>query len=132
MFTPFLRGSLTQLCLEDTKGKTQNNNESLHSVIWSKCPKTNLYGLQRVQACMALAIGEFNMGTTATTESALESLGLLMGKYSRSISKKLDNHRLQKSDKRDEEHKTHMVQRLLDEQKWGNTQSGCLLTDFGL
>ncbi|GFO23744.1 hypothetical protein PoB_005024900 [Plakobranchus ocellatus] len=37
--------SLLSRCL---LGKTQNANESLHSVIWAKCPKHTFSGLHRV------------------------------------------------------------------------------------
>ena len=41
---------------------TQNANESLHSVIWSKCPKTSFYSRPRVEFSAILAIAEFNFG----------------------------------------------------------------------
>ncbi|GFS11484.1 hypothetical protein ElyMa_003087600 [Elysia marginata] len=44
-------------------GKTQNANKSLHSVIWSKCPKHLFSGLARVQIGATIAVGEFNMGS---------------------------------------------------------------------
>ncbi|RUS69872.1 hypothetical protein EGW08_022368 [Elysia chlorotica] len=44
-------------------GKTQNTNESLHSVIWAKCPKHTFSGLNRVKIGVTLAAGEFNMGS---------------------------------------------------------------------
>ncbi|XP_059147916.1 uncharacterized protein LOC131935516, partial [Physella acuta] len=47
-------------------GKTQNTNESLHGMIWSRCPKHIFNGLSRVTIGTAFAIGEFNQGSAAT------------------------------------------------------------------
>ncbi|GFR62819.1 hypothetical protein ElyMa_000139900 [Elysia marginata] len=44
-------------------GKTQNSNQSLHSVIWAKCPKHIFSGLQRVKIGVTVAVGEYNMGS---------------------------------------------------------------------
>jgi hypothetical protein len=115
LFEPSLLGRCT-------KGKTQNNNECLHSMIWSKCPKTNLFGLERVQACVALAVGEFNNGTKKTTEKTLATSGLLFGKFSKKISFTLDKDRLTKSNKRDEDRDSHSRQkrkqaRLVEDQR---------------
>lgn len=46
-------------------GKTQNANECLNSVIWSRCPKTVLVGKGRVQAAAGMAVATFNQGATA-------------------------------------------------------------------
>ena len=46
------------------KGKTQNANESLHSVIWSHCPKTVFVGVRRVCGAVASAIARFNESTS--------------------------------------------------------------------
>ena len=46
-------------------GKTQNTNESLHSVIWAKCPKHTFAGYNRVCFGATLAVGEYNMGSSA-------------------------------------------------------------------
>ena len=46
------------------KGKTQNANESLHSVIWSRCPKTVFVGVRRVCGAVASASAGFNEGTS--------------------------------------------------------------------
>ncbi|KAK4294820.1 hypothetical protein Pmani_032578 [Petrolisthes manimaculis] len=43
-------------------GRTQNANESLNSVLWSKCSKTVFYQKERVHYQIAKAITEFNFG----------------------------------------------------------------------
>ena len=50
---------LLQRCL---RGQSQNPNESLHSVIWGKCPKTGFVGLQRVAAATCSGVAQFNSG----------------------------------------------------------------------
>ena len=46
-----------------SKGKTQNNNECLHSVVWGRCPKTVFVSVHKVGgAFAAAAVGSFNAG----------------------------------------------------------------------
>lgn len=42
------------------KGRTQNANESLHSAIWNKCPKTRNISKRIVECAAAEAISEYN------------------------------------------------------------------------
>ena len=44
------------------KGKTQNNNECFHSVVWSRCPKTTFVGKDRIDGAVARGVSAFNMG----------------------------------------------------------------------
>lgn len=46
-------------------GGTQNANECLNSVIWSRCPKTVFVGKSRVEAAASMAIATFNEGASA-------------------------------------------------------------------
>ena len=55
-------------------GRTQNPNECLHSLIWSRCPKHLWSGYKRIYIATTLAVGEFNMGATAF-QQYLDSLG---------------------------------------------------------
>lgn len=63
IYTRLTDPKLLERCL---LGKTQNCNESLHSMIWSRCPKHIFSGLSRVKIATAFAIGEFNQGSVAT------------------------------------------------------------------
>ena len=47
-------------------GKTQNTNESLHALIWARCPKHLWSGYKKVYIACLLGIGEFNMGSLAS------------------------------------------------------------------
>ena len=51
-----------------TTGGTQNANESLNSVIWLYCPKTQFVGHRKVVSAVQSAVCRFNGGATATTE----------------------------------------------------------------
>ncbi|KAJ8416797.1 hypothetical protein AAFF_G00326750, partial [Aldrovandia affinis] len=46
-------------------GRTQNVNECLNSVIWSRCPKTVFIGKGRVKAAVGMAVATFNEGPSA-------------------------------------------------------------------
>ncbi|KAJ4425540.1 hypothetical protein ANN_27734 [Periplaneta americana] len=50
-----------------TTGKTQNANESLHSVICSRCPKDVFVSKRKLDLAIMTAVSEFNMGCEATT-----------------------------------------------------------------
>ena len=59
--------------------KTQNPNESLHSVIWWKCLKTDFLGKLRVEADDAIAVSKFYQGTEKTVAETTASLGFQLG-----------------------------------------------------
>ena len=75
------------------KGKTQNANECLHSVIWSKCPKTVFVGKQRLDGAVASAVSVFNAGATHITQ-VMERLGLEVNDLSTTIMQAVDNTRI--------------------------------------
>ncbi|XP_070174264.1 uncharacterized protein [Littorina saxatilis] len=51
-------------------GKTQNANECLHSLIWSRCAKDHFASRSRVEFAVLTAIREFNFGPAAAADSA--------------------------------------------------------------
>ncbi|XP_067119238.1 uncharacterized protein, partial [Centruroides vittatus] len=63
-----------------TRNKTQNNNESLHSLIWQKCPKINFASLKTISTATSLAIMQFNRGPTAFINT-LTKLSIPTGNY---------------------------------------------------
>ena len=63
---------LLRRCL---RGKTQNPNESLHSVIWRKCLKTDFLGKLRVEAGTAIAVSKFNQGTEKSVSETTIAFG---------------------------------------------------------
>ncbi|KAE8742809.1 hypothetical protein FOCC_FOCC011667 [Frankliniella occidentalis] len=61
----YKRLSSDELLTRCTKGQTQNANESLHSVIWKKCPKHIFISKARMEIGITQGVGEFNMGCVA-------------------------------------------------------------------
>ena len=43
-------------------GGTQNTNECLNAMMWSRCPKTSFMGFRRGKGCVARAVSAFNEG----------------------------------------------------------------------
>ncbi|KAL8592498.1 hypothetical protein ACOMHN_021440 [Nucella lapillus] len=60
----------TQLLSRCVSGKTQNSNECLHSLIWSRCAKDKFVSRRRVQFAVITAISEFNFGPAAAQDTA--------------------------------------------------------------
>lgn len=75
---------------------TQNANESLHSIIWSKCPKEVFVAKSRVKIAASIAICEYNVGTRRTVAEIMKQAGLPIGMTSLSIAHKRDTKRLAK------------------------------------
>ena len=73
---------------------TQNANESLHSVIWNRCPKEIVVSKARVQLAASIAIGEYNLGTQWTVAEILRRAGLSYGQETMLISQKIDKKRV--------------------------------------
>ncbi|KAH9364764.1 hypothetical protein HPB48_019439 [Haemaphysalis longicornis] len=60
-------------------GKTQNSNESLHSLIWSLAPKERHASLFSVQAAVAEAVAHFNAGNRQASSQILSELSVNSG-----------------------------------------------------
>lgn len=87
--------SLLQRCSDCL---TQNSNESLHHIIWSKCPKEKFVSKGRVEIAARLAISEYNHGITETVRNIVRELGLLESKKSLEITVKRDTKKMQQND----------------------------------
>ena len=88
-------GDLLRGCL---LGKTQNVNESLHSVIWTKCPKHLFIRKERFDIGVSLAVAEFNMGSCGTRLS-IDTIGLSQGKTATELGKRTDITRVRLAEK---------------------------------
>ena len=73
----WLQESLLKICL---RGKTQNRNESLHNVIWSRWPKTSFTSTSRVEMAVLVFV-EFSFGSHASM-AYMTLQGLSAGKFS--------------------------------------------------
>ncbi|GFX09118.1 uncharacterized protein TNCV_4166971 [Trichonephila clavipes] len=58
---------------------TQNAKESLHNMIWSKCPKEIFVSKTRVKNAVLEAICEFNKGTLRTVRETQKALNIPLG-----------------------------------------------------
>ena len=60
------RLSAPELLTRCTQGLTQNQNESLHALIWRKCPKEVFVSRRRIHMAVVNAVSEHNLGITET------------------------------------------------------------------
>ncbi|GFT26741.1 uncharacterized protein TNCV_3709371 [Trichonephila clavipes] len=58
---------------------TQNANESLHSMIWAKCPKEIFVNKRHVKRSVTEAVCEYNKGTVRTIVETQKALGVATG-----------------------------------------------------
>ena len=99
VYTRLADKSLLERCL---KGKTQNPNESLHSKIWAKCPKTGFVGLQRVLSSTCAAVAEFNSRVEVTMRRLCDTMGIASGERLIASAKKADRKRLHEAERQAE------------------------------
>lgn len=89
----YQRLASTELLSRCISGKTQNANESIHSVIWKKCHKDTFVSKKRLELSVISAVSEFNFGclnTLSIEQEEINSLSLL-------IAQKRDKRRLEQS-----------------------------------
>ena len=94
----FQRLTEEKLLSRCSSNRTQNNNESLHNLIWSFCPKRIFAGRTTVENAVCMAILQFSMGSTFK-EVLCKVLGFAPGRHLQDFSRKKDQKRLLKSDK---------------------------------
>lgn len=70
---------------------TQNANESLHNMIWAKCPKESVLFKERVKRCVTKAVCEYNKGSLRSIKDGQKGLGVSLGKYSMNPTLVLDS-----------------------------------------
>lgn len=80
-------------------GKTQNNNESINSVIWKLCPKTQGSGKRIVEIATNEAVVLFNDGNKGRKD-IMEEFGLTVGINARECFNVLDQERMATCDLR--------------------------------
>ncbi|XP_076444349.1 uncharacterized protein LOC143282549 [Babylonia areolata] len=77
--------------------KTQNVNESFHSLLWTILPKNRFFGKRRVEAAVANAVGKFNQGNTHLTEM-MNMFSMDVNEHTLAIVRQQDNTRLKKAE----------------------------------
>ena len=90
----YLRLSSDELLKRCSLGKTQNANEALHGLIWSKCPKTTFTAKRRVDAAVGEGICTYNEGYLLTMMQLLAKRGTSPGRNTASLAEKKDSERL--------------------------------------
>ena len=81
MIPVYKRMSDTKLLKRMEKGKTQNTNECLHSVIWSRCPKTVFIGKHKLHGVLV----EAYKGTRRKHNMKYRKIGLTTSQYGQSF-----------------------------------------------
>ena len=76
------------------RGLTQNANESLHSMVWQKCPKTSFVGIERVVSATCGAVAEFNAGVAARMRHLCDVTEVPLGTHLQASAEKADSQRL--------------------------------------
>ena len=79
-------------------GKTQNANEALNGLIWSRLPKTVFVGRETIEMGVNSAIIHFNDGRKGILK-VLEQFGL-KGQISKATATNLDNSRIKRMEKK--------------------------------
>ncbi|GFU65393.1 uncharacterized protein TNCV_1492341 [Trichonephila clavipes] len=69
---------------------TQNANESLHSMIWAKCPKEIFVNKRRVKRAVTETVCEYNKGTVRTIVETQKALGVATGGSTKQLATILD------------------------------------------
>lgn len=103
------------------RGKTQNNNESLHSMIWALAPKERHASLFTVEAAVAEAVLKFNAGNAKASEDILRELSLNPSKPSHTRMTEKDRRRTVASAKK-REAAENLHQSLKKRHKGANSQ----------
>lgn len=93
IYTRLSQESLLKRCLD---GHTQNNCESINSLIWQRCPKEKFSGLRGLSFAFANAVIQFNEGKMQRRK-VLELLGIYDSVYSGLGYKNRDGRRISSS-----------------------------------
>ena len=86
-----------QLLRKCLHGKTQNPNESVNHVIWTKLPKTVFVSLPKLKTGVYLAIADFNDGRLSVCR-VLEAAGIRPGPFCVSTMEALDLKRIRRAE----------------------------------
>jgi RNase P subunit RPR2 len=95
IFKDLANPNLLKKCLH---GKTQNCNESVNSVIWTRIPKNVFVGMKTLQFGVYDAVACFNKGHVVKCE-VFANIGMKPGYYMVSAMKELDKIRVKNSEK---------------------------------
>ncbi|XP_028416155.1 uncharacterized protein LOC114539746 [Dendronephthya gigantea] len=101
----FMNLSDSKLLERCVRGTTQNNNESINSIVWARCPKHRHHGAKVVRCAVASAVCHFHSGARSR-ENVMEKLGITAEKFTKKSSLSKDRKRIRQADKQiTEKHK---------------------------
>lgn len=86
----YVRLSSDELLNRCSRIGTQNANESLHSLVWRRCPKELFMSRRRYEIGATRAVGEFNMGRSAFTAIKSQVRGEEQGQNAEKIVQRRD------------------------------------------
>lgn len=92
------RLSTDELLARCARGATQNANESLHSLIWRKCPKETFISKKRIELAVATAVAEFNMGAVHAQKAKMSVRAKKVADIATKISQQRDVRRKRKGE----------------------------------
>lgn len=95
LYTRLTDESLLKRC---TRCLTQNANESLHSIIWNRCPKETYVSAKRVKVAASISVCEYNVGSYKVISEIMKNLGLKYGYLTAQVSAKKDIVALQQAE----------------------------------
>ena len=108
----YLRLSNEELLKRCCACRTQNANESLHHIIWNKCPEEKIESKRQVETAAIIAMTEFNFGCPKTIVALHKELGLDLSITTAKITQQRDARSLQQNDyKNSLEYKKTEIQR---------------------
>lgn len=90
----FEKLSSLQLFARSEKCLTQNQNESLHHVIWSYLPKGEYHSPSETELGTALAVGHFNDGMYSFNSKLFQETNLKIGNANKLLWRTIDQHRM--------------------------------------
>jgi hypothetical protein len=100
-----------QLLRRCLAGKTQNNNECFHSLLWSVCPKERWSNLRSVDTALGIAVQRFNKGSTAHLDFLVE-LELLCNRSTEEYVEQADLTRVKTATRKSSEREKRKRQRV--------------------
>ncbi|KAL8623788.1 hypothetical protein ACOMHN_054094 [Nucella lapillus] len=88
----------TELLIKCMRGYTQNQNESLNSLIWKFCPKSKNHGLTSVEIGVSEAVSVFNNGARSLME-VLKEMQIRSGEFCCQFCEKTDLFRVKNAER---------------------------------
>ena len=113
IFARLSKDNLLSRCL---KGITQNQNEAINGMLWSKCPKTKFCGARNVTIAVCETIALFNTGA-ASKAKVMDIFGITPGTNTMKALRLQDQSRIKAASKKVSEKYQRQRQKLRAQKK---------------